>query len=343
MEPKIEQLILHKVGNKLNDDKIIFSKSEMDINDNSKTLLNRYFISSIKKDEYYTFYHESEISLNEVYTYVSRIFNSKDCFFNDSINIAKHLYQKSEHPKIKEGDLYVVYFSNIQIEDKVVDAIGIFKSENKETFIKVENIFNRFEVNFELGANINKLDKGCIIYNIEKENGFLVSLIDNLSKTGSEARYWKDDFLYVKPRKDEYYNTQHLLSLCKNFVTKEMPQQFDVSRADQVDLLNKSVQFFKENENFELANFTNEVIGQPELIESFNQYKTAFQKEREIAISDSFSISESAVKKQARSIKSIIKLDKNFHIYVHGSRELIEQGVDEGGRKFYKIYYSEEY
>ena len=49
-----------------------------------------------------------------------------------------------------------------------------------------------------------------------------------------------------------------------------------------------------------------------------------------------------AVKKQARSIKSIIKLDKNLPIYVHGSRELIEQGVDEEGRKFYKIYYKEE-
>ena len=38
----------------------------------------------------------------------------------------------------------------------------------------------------------------------------------------------------------------------------------------------------------------------------------------------------------------VIKLDKNFHFYVHGSRELIEQGVDEEGRKFYKIYYKEE-
>ena len=38
----------------------------------------------------------------------------------------------------------------------------------------------------------------------------------------------------------------------------------------------------------------------------------------------------------------VIKLDKNLPIYVHGSRELIEQGVDEEGRKFYKIYYKEE-
>jgi len=35
--------------------------------------------------------------------------------------------------------------------------------------------------------------------------------------------------------------------------------------------------------------------------------------------------------------------DKNFHIYVHGHLELIEQVVDEHGWKFYKIYYSEEY
>ena len=38
----------------------------------------------------------------------------------------------------------------------------------------------------------------------------------------------------------------------------------------------------------------------------------------------------------------VIKLDKNLPIYVHGARELIEQGVDEEGRKFYKIYYKEE-
>lgn len=29
-------------------------------------------------------------------------------------------------------------------------------------------------------------------------------------------------------------------------------------------------------------------------------------------------------KKQNRSFKSIIRLDKNFHIYIHGDRKLIE-------------------
>jgi hypothetical protein len=80
---------------------------------------------------------------------------------------------------------------------------------------------------------------------------------------------------------------------------------------------------------------------QPEVIDSFNRYKSAYQQEHEIDIADDFTISESAVKKQARTLKSVIKLDKNFHIYIHGNRNLIAQGADENG-KFYKIYYQEE-
>ena len=63
--------------------------------------------------------------------------------------------------------------------------------------------------------------------------------------------------------------------------------------------------------------------------------------DRDIRIEDEFGISDSAVKKQARSYKSVIKLDRNFHIYVHGNRNLLEQGEDEKG-KFYKVYYEEE-
>lgn len=42
-------------------------------------------------------------------------------------------------------------------------------------------------------------------------------------------------------------------------------------------------------------------------------------------------------------LKSVIKLDKNFHIYVHGRRDLIERGFDEEkGKKYYKVYFDEE-
>lgn len=342
MGPKIQKLIIHKVGNKLSNDKYTLSNSLINISLEHENLFNKYFLPTLKKEEYYNFYHETDISFNEIYSYVSKMFDDKNSFIEESRNIAKHLYEKSEHPKIKEGDIYIVYFNDIQIDEQYFDAIGIFKSESKDTFIKVRNISNNFDVSFDSGSNINKIDKGCLIYNTEKENGFLISIIDNLSKSGSEARFWKDDFLYVKPRKDEYFKTQNVLSLCKNFVTIELPNRFEISKADQADLLNKSVKFFKENDFFNLNVFTKEVILKPEVIELFKNYSTEFQEVREIKIEDNFTISNSAVKKQVKVFKSVIKLDANFDIYVHGNRELIEQGVDDSGRKYYKIYYKEE-
>ncbi len=337
----IDSLSLHNVGNRLLDEEYKLSAKNIDIKTELKELMAFYFISPFRSNEYFNLYHDSDLSLNEVFVYVSKIFDNPENLLEQSVNLAKHLYEQSVHPKIKGGEFYTVYFKDCIVNGVTTDAVGLFKSENKDTFLKVFPSGDGFEIESEKGVNINKLDKGCLIFNVEKENGYLVALVDNTNK-GAEAQYWIDNFLHVRPRKDEYYHTQQLLSLCKNFVTKELPQQFEVSKADQVDLLNKSVQFFKEKENFNMAEFTNEVIGQPAMIDSFNEYRTDFQREREIDISDNFAISESAVKKQARSIKSIIKLDKNFHIYVHGHRELIEQGIDEHGRKFYKIYYNEE-
>ena len=72
--------------------------------------------------------------------------------------------------------------------------------------------------------------------------------------------------------------------------------------------------------------FANEVIGQPEVIDSFNNYKEEYQRDRDIEIADNFAISDSAVKKQSRGLKSVIKLDKNFHIYVHGNNQYIKKG-----------------
>ena len=337
---KMDNLIIHFVGNKNNEDGVRFSNIET-----SFERVEEYFkclvYGSFKLDELFCFYFSPNLELNPICQFITSIFQDKSSFIEQSQNCTRFLYDNSTHPKIKGGEFYTVYFKDCIIDGEKVDAIGLFKSENKDTFLKVYPSGDGFEIESEKGVNINKLDKGCLIFNTEKENGYVVAVVDNTDK-GAEAHYWIDDFLHVRPRKDEYYDTQNILSLCKNFVTKGLSQQFEVSKADQVDFLNKSVQFFKEKESFDMAEFASEVIEQPDLIKSFNQYKSDFQNEREIQISDNFTISESAVKKQARSIKSIIKLDKNFHIYVHGSRELIEQGIDEHGRKFYKIFYKDE-
>ena len=131
--------------------------------------------------------------------------------------------------------------------------------------------------------------------------------------------------------------------MARNFVVEKLPQEFDVSKADQADMLNKSVKFFKENESFTFDEFAQVVMQQPQVIESFNEYKTQFQSEKDITLSDDFNINGQAVKQQSRNFKSVIKLDRNFHVYIHGDRDKLIKGVDaETGLHYYQLLFEKE-
>lgn len=338
---KIKSLLIHKVGNKLNQDELIISKSPIKLEGGLDKVLLEYFFSSLKVDELYQFHHDIELSFSEVHSCVSKIFENPDNLYEQSINLARHLYNQSTHPKIKSGEFYIVYFKDCILDGETLDAIGLFKSENKDTFIEIEQVKDGFDMESRQGININKLDKGCLIFNTEKESGYVLSIIDNTNK-GSEAQYWKDDFLSVQPKKNEYHQTNQFLGIAKQFVTKQLDEEFELSKADKIDLLNRSVDYFKKHETFDQNEFEEEVFGESSVIESFRKFDHTYRQENEVELSDNFAISEQAVKKQARVFKSVLKLDKNFHIYIHGNKELIEQGIDENGRKYYKIYYENE-
>jgi hypothetical protein len=338
----MRHIAIHFVGNKTNNEPCGLSKSTLRLNETEQALFMRYFLTPFKSAEYFNLYHDMGLKMNEVFTCADAIFaDPAGAILEQSASLAKHLYNQSVHPKIKGGEFYTAYFNECIVDGEIVDAVGLFKSENKDTFLKVYPAGDSFDVESEKGININKLDKGCLIFNTERDKGYIVAVVDNTNKDG-EALYWMNDFLHLRPRRDEYHHTQNLMSLCKNFVRDELPNQTDISRADQIDLLNKSVKFFKENDRFNLDEFTHDVIKEPEVAEKFRQYKAACAQEFDLDIANDFAISDNAVRKQARVFRSVIKLDKNFHIYIHGNRDLIEQGIDENGQKFYKIYYKEE-
>ncbi|MDD4150762.1 MAG: nucleoid-associated protein [Bacteroidales bacterium] len=338
----LESLAIHFVGNKNNDENLVLSKEETNFTDEIGTLLSEHLFSAFKFDEFYQFYHEAELELNEVFTYASKIFDDNDELYEQSRNLAMHLFKQTMHPKIKAGEFYTIYFRDCEVDGKLVDAIGLFKTETKDAFFKVSEENDSFNLNVETGINLKKPDKGCIIFNTQKEDGYLVSVIDKASK-GGEAIYWIDDFLNVQNRKDEYFQTKNVMSFCKNYVHDKLPEKYEVSKADQADLLNKSIKYFKESEIFDVNMFADEVIQDPEIIKDFKAYKSDFESENAIDMNESFEISGAAVKTQSRFFKSKIKLDKNFHIYVHGKRDYIEKGFDSSnGLNYYKLYFENE-
>ena len=345
-EASLTKLSIHRVGNKLQDEFYVLSENSLNINDEMlNRLLLQYFLSPYEKvNEIYRFMHPNgDLNLNEIYHFAHEIFADGTQFHSNSKKMATFRYEISNHPKIKSGELYVAFFENIQIEGELHEAIGIFKSETKETFLKVFPENQGFGISYEQEAiNISKLDKGCLIFNTEAEEGYKVAVIDQTNRS-TEAVYWKDEFLKLKIRNDNYNQTQNVLGVYKSFVTEKLDEDFEISRTDKIDLLNKSINYFKAKETFDIDEFSNEVIANQEGIELFKNYKKSYEEEFDTVIANQFDISDAAVKKQARTYKSILKLDKNFHIYIHGNKDLIEKGFDDArAMNFYKVYFRDE-
>jgi 37-kD nucleoid-associated bacterial protein len=343
-EVSLNKIIIHRVGNKSLDEGYKFSDNALPLNpqDDLTRLLTGFFLKPFENVPLYNFTHVTSLELNEIYSIATKIFASPKGLIKESKEIGKILYEYSTHPKIKNGEMYVVYFKNCTFENREVDAIGIFKSENKETFLKLKFDGSDYQVEPEDGISINKLDKGCLILNVQKDEGYVVAVVDTISR-GTEAQYWKDEFLKIRPANDNYHSTQHYLDACKNFVTTQLEQEYEVNKTDKISYLNKTVDYFKNNAAFDEGDFLQEVFEDREVIKSFRNFKEEYAAESGVDLEDSFEISGMAVKKQARVFKSVLKLDKNFHVYIHGDKSLIEKGYDaKVGKSFYKIYFDEE-
>lgn len=346
-EASLDIISVHYVGNQALNELYALSEHPLELKDELiSKLLMQYFLTPFEKtNEVYHLMHPSgDLGLNTIHHFATRIFEEPGTFHESSEQIAKSLYNVTNHPNIKPGELYVSLFREVQIEGNKLDALGIFKSENKETYLKVYSEKGGFNVDYEENAiNINKLDKGCLIFNIEKENGYKVVVIDKNNSGQDAAVYWKDQFLQLKIRNDSFNQTSNVLGIYKNFVTQKLDDEFEMSKADKIDLLNRSMKYFKEKDTFNMDEFTGEVIGNPDAIESFKNFKNQYGQEFDTPIADNFEISDNAVKKQSRVYKSVLKLDKNFHIYIHGNKDLIEKGFDDGkAMNYYKVYFKEE-
>jgi hypothetical protein len=339
----IEKVSVHHVGNKTNGEELHLSESLLDISDvNVRELMSRFFLTPFLGLEYHSFtFSNDEFTLNPMYLFISQIFEDTKHFQKTSLNIARYLYEIAIHPQIKPGDLFITYFSQIVVEDEVTDAIGIFKSETRQSFLKLDRELNFFSIKCEDGINIEKLDKGCLIFNTDKESGYKICIVDKSNKT-SEAQYWKDSFLQLKPYSDVYHYTKDLMNITKYYIAKELPDEFEINKTDQIDLLNRSAEYFKTHDTFDKADYEKEVFIDSKMINSFRKFDESFRNDNNIDSEDNFEISPSAVKEGLKLFKSVLKLDKNFHIYIHGDVGLIKQGTEKDGRKFYKIYYERE-
>ncbi len=334
-ESVVEEFVLHRVG--VDGKESVFSDFSVVLKgEEEQEFLRKLFLKPFANMAFTSeFTHAVALEYNVLHGLCAEIQEGKD-LLQCSEAIAKHLVDVSQHHNIKGGDLYVAKFSGVQIGSAVHDAVGIYKFDEKEVFIESKLASGLIELSMKRGLGNNKPNKAVLV--VFTTGTPTLFVIDDNNST----EFWQKNFIDHKPKHDNVNSTSNLLDLTKSFITQQLPQDYQIAKADQIDLLNRSVQYFKSHSEFDKGEFAQEVFQEESAIKSFNQYSDRFQENHDVEIHDNFEISAHAVKRQARIFKSVIKLDKNFHIYIHGDRNKIESGIDESGRKFYKFYYDQE-
>ena len=338
---QIETISLHRVGNKNKNESIFLSAEPFSLNDETTGLLKEYFFKPFreKEENYFKLSNDVDLEFNEIYKLTSEIFSDPKTTHNNSKKIAQHLFEQSNHPHIKSGEVYVAYLTGIVLDNVKVDAVGIFKSELKQDFLQFLETENNLDLLVLQGININKLDKGCLILNTNKEDGYKLLSVDS---NRYDAKYWLENFLEVDVFADENFYTKNYLKFCQNFAKDVVLPAED--KQQEVLFMNRAVNHFAKNDSFEETNFLNEVMTNPEFIPEFKNYKVDKGAKYSIEDVSNFDIANNAVSDARRKIKNVINLDTNIQIRLDfinpdSAEKFVEKGWDEERQMYYYLVY----
>ncbi len=338
---QIESLSIHRVGNKSKAEGLFVSQDPYPLSDELTPLIKEFFFKSFreKEESYYKFEHEADLEFHDLFNIAKKIFDNPSATHLLSEEIAKHLYAQSEHPHIKAGELYIVHLDNILIDNNKTDAIGIFKSELKQDFLQFRESGTNLEMILEQGINLNKLDKGALIFNHKEEEGYKVLSVDS---NRYDTKYWLESFLGVSAFEDDNFYTKKYLKFCQDFAKDVVRPAED--KKEEVLFMNRAVNHFAKNDAFEETAFVNEVLENPDLIPEFKHYKTEQAPKYKIEDLTEFPISNKAVSSQRKKIKNVISLDTNIQIKMdfinpESAEKFVEKGWDEEKQMYYYLVY----
>ncbi len=299
-------------------------------------MLKEFFIkpfASIKTE--FVFSHPVDLTYNVVYQTALRILNNGD-LIKCSQDIFRHLQSVSTLPTIKDGDVFVTKVADIVIGDSYFDGLGIFKIERKSEFIETYlDEGGNMQFAIKNGFASNRIDKACLIVFMEKmPRCFLIDM-------SKDTKFWKQDFLGLVPKPNAYSQSKAAVQVFLSFVNEELKERADLSREEEVSLLNRWTEEVKNADKFEVTQVAAQVLEDKDVRDAFSEYCRAYEEREGIKLAGSFDVDRKAVTlpKKVRTIK----LDDTVEINLMRTGSFIERGYDEKrGMNYYKFYFSKE-
>ena len=346
---QIGQIMAHRLGNKAREEGFLASRQSLELSPDLQESLIQHLQESLDFDACFRFDHEENLDLNAVYTYAKDFFQNRRDLADCSLALLQHLYNCSDHPQVKPGEFYVCPIEEILFEDEICKALALFKAETQTRVLSLQvEADGQVGLETNWGTDLSRLDKACLILDTQSQDGLRIF---NLKLKQSEAKYWKDEFLRLSQVLDAAAKTQACLQVCKTYAKNLLDDTED--KQAQISFLNKSLQYFEQEESFDLEQFAQTVFDQePQRADDFKSYTKDYQSKQgfdKIKPDDEglehFFIAPDKVKKAKRSLKTLIQLDTQIEIKLQdGSAEqYLEKAFDEEKQMYYyKVYFKQE-
>ena len=337
-------ITLQKVGHKIREEANIFAQETMPLDEKKEEDLVPFLLAPFRKNlqpHHFTHYTE-KLEFNVLYNSAISVFDDEVDFVDFSNDTLSHLYEKSLHPQIKSGEVFMVLFENMQFEEIPCRGLAIYKLENKKKFIRFDES-KGIDYNIWKGYKLEGIDKACLILDVHREDGFRVFSIDDQHQ---ESEYWKKNFLEIDMIKDNAYHTKKVLELIEDFSNDIVLDKND--KKSQAEFIANSIQVMQNNDFISPDIIEEEIIKPFELIDEFKDFKKNYAEERKVDFVENFEVSFPTLAKESKKLKSEIKLDTNINIKIDlhdpdAAEEHLERGYDEEKKMYYyKVYFNSE-
>lgn len=318
------------VGNKTRGEGLSTASVLADVSGSSE-FLKKLVEKSFTMDDLKRFYYIESVELNPVYQFVSKLFDDKEAFLKQSMNIATFLYDQSIHPNIRSGELYMLLLE-CEYKKEAVEAVAILKSEKKDPFLATDNDGREISVRTIYGTGLKGLDKGCLVLNVERENGYVVGTVDN-TNNGSDAQYWTDSFLHVTNCDDDYHETVKLTEMLTEF-SKQMAEQ---NAAEGAVVAKKATELLKKGDAVQVEELADRICVNDEQREQFESFRLEFEEEYGEFAEELNVVAKAASRKPVTRMNTL-RIGDAFEVKVLSPEARMEQGKDDAGR-YWKLYW----
>jgi hypothetical protein len=328
----ISNISIHQIGPE--PDFIRFSEESAILKQEDNNRTAEVLLKGFNLDARYQFSDAGQDQDKVIKNLVEGFFNQAGSFHELSIELAKE-WIRLQPENLKFREMIVCEFMHLVIDGEEKTGVGIFLTNSRENFLMIQKTPNVFTITLNEGVNLKKLTDCALL--IPGTGNPSTGIFFKQNMYDFESNHLADHFLRTKPVSNNFYQTSHQLNILKAYVNQELE---DEEPLEKMDTMNRSMEYFKNNDHFDQKDFESAIFDKAEHKAAFERFRHQYAEDKDLQILDEFDIAQNAVKKKFNYVRSVIKLDKNFHIYVHGNRQNIIRGYDPERRKhFYQLYF----